>query len=45
MVLFNFLAEYLPLNGITRFEIIESIPIYFYPQSMYTMFGMLYILD
>lgn len=44
MVLFNFLAKYLPLNGITRFEIIESIPIYFLPSIyVYNVWYVIYI--
>jgi len=44
MVGFNFCVEYFTLNGLTRFEIIEKIPIYFLPSIfVYNIWYVIYV--
>lgn len=44
MVLFNICVEYFSLNGLTRFEIIEQIPIYFLPSMfVYNIWYVIYV--
>lgn len=44
MVGFNFFVEYFSLNGYTRFEIIEAIPIYFLPSTfVYNIWYVIYV--
>jgi hypothetical protein len=43
MLLFNFYAEWLPINGVTRLEVLNSIPIYFMPSNyVYNIWYVIY---
>jgi hypothetical protein len=45
MLIFNLYAEWLPINGITRLDVLDSIPIYFMPSRyVYNIWYLIYAL-